>query len=265
MKLNATPKRRYLHLLGGCAAGGWFPKAGPNGSNVPIPSVAPVHLPMTGGRCENSATNVKVDGANKTLMTLDYGYGLVESIPRNDPSEPARSFTKSEFKGLKIDGLSVDHAVLNLQNVHPPTDPFPHITFGDTKIEGLILGGKQLTVHLNTSVFDKYNTLMEFEAAFQSGSVPADIGRTFTKDKDGRLFRSSGGYAMGSIVSKVEGDLPTGATLAPDGFTIDWPEFGKIILGELTMSPSLRRVTMVRIVHCDGEHGGGCSGGGYYP
>jgi len=50
-----------------------------------------------------------------------------------------------------------------------------------------------------------------------------------------------------------------------NGYTIAWPGFGKVILGEILIGAYVRRVTLVRLKHCDIEIGGGCDGGSTWP
>jgi hypothetical protein len=67
------------------------------------------------------------------------------------------------------------------------------------------------------------------------------------------------------LVKKIEGRLPDGASIEDNGYIINWPAFGKIILGEILIGPYVRRVTLVRLKHSDTEIGSGCSGGSTWP
>jgi hypothetical protein len=273
---------RYLHIGGGFAAGGWFTGLGPNGDvNVPIPSVAPVHLPLVGGVSESKATKIVVDCSKvdfgkldratradwkgRTLLTMGSGYAKVEAIP-NAPGKPFQSRVVAEIKALKVDSFSLKQATLNMATWHDPAkDPQPKVTFGDTAILGLKLGRNELTITLDTATFNKYATMREFEAAFAAGQLPRTLVQTLAVDENGVLHRNSSMYVVGSLVKKIEGKLPDGATIDPNGYTITWPGFGKIILGEVTMGGFLRRASLLRLKHSDDEFCSGCSGGSYYP
>jgi hypothetical protein len=67
------------------------------------------------------------------------------------------------------------------------------------------------------------------------------------------------------MVKKIEGRLPEGASIEDNGYIINWPGFGKVILGEILIWPYVRRVTLVRLKHSDTEIGSGCSGGSTWP
>jgi hypothetical protein len=278
-----SQERRYLHIAGAFAAGGWFTGLGPDRkTNVPIPTVAPVHLPMVGGVNEAKASKVAVDcrkadfgGVSRTLLsdlrkrtlfTLGSGYSLAETVPKV-AGKPLQSRTTSEIKSVRVDRVFLKYGLLNMETSHDPDkDRHPRITFGRTEITGLKLDGKEIKVTVDTAPFNKYATLEAFEAAFTAANLPAAALRTLAVDQEPRrLHRNESGYVVGSIVKKIEGPLPVGAKVEPNGYTIDWPEFGKIVLGEITMGPYIRRVTLLRLKHSDTEFGSGCSGGSFYP
>jgi hypothetical protein len=128
------------------------------------------------------------------------------------------------------------------------------------------LGGFPLEVSLDLALFNKLSTLEKLEHAFANDpSIRAKLAKTFLLTQDGQLYRSKSGFLQGSLVKKISGTLPPGARIEEDGYTITWPEFGQIILGQLLISPYLRRATLVRIKHSELEGGGGCSGGSEYP
>jgi hypothetical protein len=128
------------------------------------------------------------------------------------------------------------------------------------------LGGYELTVTLDTATFNKYSTFAGLEEAYLAGKLPKTLVRTFKIDEKTKKFhRNPSGYVIASIVKKIDGALPDGATIEPNGYAIDWPEFGRIILGEVVMGPYIRRGILVRLEHSDDEIGSGCSGGSYYP
>jgi hypothetical protein len=68
---------------------------------------------------------------------------------------------------------------------------------------------------------------------------------------------------MGSIVKKITCD--SSLRIEDNGYTIVWPGFGKIIIGEILVGAFVRRVVLVRLKHCDIEIGGGCGGGSTWP
>jgi hypothetical protein len=206
--------------------------------------------------------------AKKTrkLFSLGKAYSLAEAPP-SAPGEPARSRTISQIESLRVDALSLRKAVLTLQCVHDPKkDRLPHITFGPTEITDLRLGRYPLRITVDTSSFNRHSTLDEFEKAFMAGRLSKTMSRTLAVNpRTGKLHRNASRYVVGSIVKTIEGDLPPGAEIEPNGYTINWPKFGRIVLGEVTMGPYIRRVTLLRLEHSHSEWASACSGGSFYP
>jgi hypothetical protein len=177
--------------------------------------------------------------------------------------QPFMSRSMSEVRSVRVDAFFLKYGLLNLATSHDPKASHqPTITFGPTEITGLKMGGKELKITLDTASLNKYPTFSTFEAAHEAGKLPKTISRSFVRE--GRLLKNASNYLVGSIVSKIEG-LPEGITPEEDGYTITWPGFGKLILGEIIVGPYVRRVTLVRLKHSDTEIASGCSGGSSYP
>jgi hypothetical protein len=66
----------------------------------------------------------------------------------------------------------------------------------------------------------------------------------------GGFYRNPLGYVVGSIVEKVEG-LPKDATY--NGYTVHWPPFGNLILGEMVITPYMRRISLIRFTYSNGS------------
>ena len=271
---------RYLHISGAFALGGSFTHVAP-GVDVQIPTVAPVHLPMAGGISEAKVKKVSLDcrkvkfgpmdrkALNKLkkrqLFSIGSAYTLCKSEPEA-PGKPFRNNCVSEMSSLRLgDSMFLKHSLLNMQSSHDPAKTrFPQITFGPTEIKGLKLGKSELKVTLDLETFNQYPTLEELENAFKNDSrLRARLTPRFLVDPaTGGFHRNASGYVIGSIVQKIEG-LPSDAVY--NGYTVSWPSFGNLILGEMTMTPYMRRVALIRFTYSNGSGGGGCSGGSTYP
>jgi hypothetical protein len=279
--MDSRLDQRYLHIAGAFAVGGRLTRIGGVPVDLPIETVAPAHLPMVGRRSASSAKGVLVDGREvkfgridpkqikalkkKKLLSVGWARSLAESDPAG-PNGPFVSRTVSEVKNLEIaDGFFLKSCALSMLSTHNPADPFPRVTFGRTEINGLKLGKSKLTVTLDLETFNRLATQAEFVAEFKKNSQQAPFSSFLTDPVTGELHRNQSGYIMGSLVKKIEGQLPPGAKLEDNGYIIDWPEFGKIILGEILIGPYVRRVTLVRLKHSDAEAGSGCSGGSTWP
>jgi hypothetical protein len=195
--------------------------------------------------------------------------GGARSLAQTEPEVAGRPFVSrslSEVESVRIaDGFFLKYGLLNLKSTHDPSKTrHPHITFGRTEIRGLRLGKSKVKITLDVSPFNKYPTLEAFEMAFQNDSkFRQRLSSRFVVDPNtGELHKNESGYVIGSLVQKVEG-LPDDALF--DGFTITWPMFGQIVLGEVLMGPYVRRVSLVRFKHSDGDIGSGRSGGSTWP
>ena len=180
--------------------------------------------------------------------------------------QPKGSTVNVEVKGVRVEGgFSLKSAVLNLQSDHPRDQRFPAITFGDTSIAGLKLGKLNVTVEFDLDSFNSFPTLEAFEPALLRGDkkISPRVAKSFLRNTDGSLHRNEAGYTFGSIVKNITG-VPR-EWIEENGYTIDWPGFGKVILGEILVGAYVRRVTLVRLKHCDIEISGGCDGGSTWP
>jgi hypothetical protein len=274
---------RYLHIVGAFAAGGVLSDLHPSLSafKLPVHAVAPVHLPMAGGTSEAKASKVLVHGKKvkfgkidrkllnqlkkKKLISMASAYSLAQT-GHNVQGQPFTSKTVSEIKTVQVcDDVTLKYGVLNLESSHDTANSLhPHITFGKTDIVGLKLGKYNLKLTIDVAPFNQYPTLEGFENAFNNDPAfrAAMAPRMVLDRTTGGLHKNPSGYVVGSIVKSVTG-LPPDATL--DGFIIDWPKVGKIVLGEVLMGPYVRRVTLLRLKKACTEYGSGCSGGSTYP
>jgi len=272
---------RYLHIGGAFAVGGAFTQVGSEKVFVPIPTVASVELPLTGGLSTEKCTRFSLNASKvkfgpmakgalaklRQTQLLSVAAGTATCKSKHVPlSDPKGSSISVEVKGVKVDGgFSLKSAVLNLQSDHAPNDPFPRITFGATSIVGMMLGKLKVTVELDLDAFNSHPTLDSFERALQNRDkkISAQVARSFLRNSDGSLHRNQSGYTFGSIVKSIKGVPPD--WIEENGYTIVWPGFGKVILGEILVGAFLRRVILVRLKHCDIEIGGGCDGGSTWP
>jgi len=165
------------------------------------------------------------------------------------------------------EGFSLEHCELHMMSSQAQSAPFPSITLGKATIDGLKLGGHPLRIELDTDSFNALPTQTEFLAhCSKNGALRTAPFSTFLNDDaKGRLHQNQSAYIVGSMVKKIEGRLPDGASIEDNGYIINWPAFGKIILGEILIGPYVRRVTLVRLKHSDTEIGSGCSGGSTWP
>ena len=273
--------RRYLYSVRAFAAGGTLTQVDPDVAiNLPIPTIAPTELPLAGGISEATAgqyflrgrdANLDAVPAARRTALLDrtlFSVGSAHCLSQSDPETaagPAGSQILSEVAGFAMDGgLSIEHLRLALRSTQETQNPYPSFSLIGTELSGLRLGDSNVTVTLDLDTLNRYAALNELDAALRENrDLRERLSSRFVIDPGtGGLYRNAAGEAAGSILESVSG-LPPGATL--DGYTINWPNFGKIVLGEVFMSPTVWRATLVQVIHSYVAAGGGSAGGCYYP
>jgi hypothetical protein len=129
----------------------------------------------------------------------------------------------------------------------------------DTVVEGVALGNHKLIVELNTALFQRYDTLSKLRTAADDPKFvrehgpclcmkAAVSGRT-TASPAGR-FVESAGRIYGTIVRSIRwADKPyPGAVI--DHNVIRFADCAELYFGEIFISRSSRRLTMLRITSC---------------
>ena len=143
-------------------------------------------------------------------------------------------------------------------------------------IQGVDIGGFALTVTLNTTLFQKYDTRSKVAAAADDPKIIAKFGQHFVIDatiqgqprRPGLIVRN--GLIYTTIVERISwvGKPFPGSKI--DGHVVTIPDFGTIFFGELLVGGSERRLTMVRFdmgspIGGWADGGGVDSNGSYYP
>jgi hypothetical protein len=262
--LSRAVDTRYLQVAGAFAVGGAFTRVGSKKEFLPIPTLASVELPLTGGLSIAKASRVSFGGSKKLLSVASASASIrSKHVAQN---RPKGSSIEVLVNGVKVEGgFQLGSAVLHMDTDHAPGAVFPSIRLGDTGIFGMKLGKMEVTVEIDRRAFNTFPTLETFEHAWtnQDSKISAQVSRSFLRNNDGTLHRNAAGYTMGSIVKRIKCD--PSLQIEDNGYTIVWPPFGKVIIGEILMGPFVRRVVLVRLKHCDIEIGGGCGGGSTYP
>ena len=124
----------------------------------------------------------------------------------------------------------------------------------DTTIQGVMIGGNALTVNLNVGFFQRYDTRSKVLAAADDPKCLGNFGSHFVTGatvegqqptgRPGLVQRDGVIYATIVKELKWEGKPPTDARI--DGHSVIVKNFGTVYFGELLISKSERRLTMVR-------------------
>jgi hypothetical protein len=136
----------------------------------------------------------------------------------------------------------------------------PAIALGDeTAIDGAALGPYKLIVEINTTLFQRYDTLAKLRTAADDPKFVRENGGNLFMNVDvaGRTaaspagrFVESGGRVYGTIVKSIRwADKPyPGAVI--DRHVITIPDCGRLFFGEILIGSLSRRLTMLRMRLC---------------
>ncbi|MCC6537499.1 MAG: hypothetical protein IT162_08125 [Bryobacterales bacterium] len=139
------------------------------------------------------------------------------------------------------------------------------VTVDSLTIGEVRLAGKALRITTRHDIFSEWNTLAALRARHDAdASFRAAFGHQFYRPashSDPALYTRRG-FALATVVNKIEWVNPADAIPGVEiaGHSIQWPGFGTIYLGELTVAADRKRLEMVRVTL--GSPDGGESGGG---
>lgn len=159
---------------------------------------------------------------------------------------------KSIVEGLEVDNrLFVDRANAYLKTVYHPGDAQPTVTPMEAELDGFVLDGVRFNVTLDPQPVTTFGTCSDFHHACMHDAHFRDkiAKRVMSLREPTSDAPSPRGCFVYSLVERIEwdGQLPAGADVDEDSHVIVWPDFGKIILGEMLISDFNRRLTMMRL------------------
>jgi hypothetical protein len=282
--MTATPPstgtaRRYI--FSGHAVGAWaqFNQLDYNQVNRVVPTQGATVLPPAGGLSTAHARNFSFDVDQPRPRTL-LSVRQIESTASGrtiggNGSNGAKFETEveSEIHGVKmIDKLHIERVKLHMLSTLDTSVadyPCPVVSTKGNLIDGLWLGRVEVKVELDNEVLCACGTQDQLGRFYQ------DKGDEYRQQNAGRFF--IGGVAPGdepcrvpysscSLVRKIElcgSEIDKQSiTIQPDGYTICWEGFGRIILGEVIVKGNERQLTLVRLAMGSPDVGPGGVGDG---
>jgi hypothetical protein len=255
--------RRFVFRGNAAAFGGRIYRP----ADVVIEAAGASCLPVTGGRSRSQMRSAAFGDVIKigSAFTLAEGFfddaAQVLELTHHRIAEDA--LTTSTTVSAEVTDLSVGRKpVLTAKKVHatlrsksPRGSGEPAIALDrDTTIEGMAIDGFALAVEFNTELFQKYDTRAKLLAAADDpGFVRAhgaNLYMTSTYEQQpappvGRLIERNG-IVYATIVKSVKWTGPEHPTAKIDHNTIVVPELGRVFIGEIFITASSRRLTMLR-------------------
>ncbi len=202
---------------------------------------AHVKLHEEGGYLSERSENYKLEA----VISVKSAYTHVAGNRSTKPGQGWTTLTTTVVEGLNVmEVLTADRIVGQTITEHPLDGYVPSVNFLGTRFENLRVAGYPVTLDLDlnilgskpendgsysqnadviTRVKSQYNGILE------SDGLPADL-----RERYNRLISTLGSpeAVECSLVNRATGDYP-GLSF---GHIIDIPDFGKIILGKLTVT-----------------------------
>jgi hypothetical protein len=221
--------------------------------NVPIPSASAT----LGGLSEAQQGPYDFRHASDGDPVVSVGSSSIKTWhDREDAPDAGSGPTHTVHSTSSVEGLSVgqrlfvERANAHLKAVYRSGDAQPTITPVEARLEGLVIDGVRFTVTLDLEPATSFGTCDEFhQASMQDSRFQDTYGRRVLSLREPSGTTPGKGCFVCSLVDRIEWDgaLPPGAEVDEESHVIVWPDFGKVILGEMLISDYSRRLTMVRL------------------
>ncbi len=202
---------------------------------------AHIALPETGGYLSQDAKGYRLEG----VLSYKSAYTQVAGNRDVKPGHGWTTLTTTVVEGLNVlEVVTADRVVGQIITEHPLEGYVPRVNFLGTRFENLRIAGHPVEVELNLNVLGakpandgsytadagiKERIAGHYRHMLGHGEFPENL-----RERYNRLSSSLRGAETVecSLVSHVAGNYP-GRTF---GHIIDIPDFGKVVLGKLTVA-----------------------------
>src|SRR5262245_5321510 len=256
-------RRRFVFRGNAAAYGGRIYR--PN--DVVIEASGASCLPVTGGRSRSRLPAATFGDVIKFGAAFTLAEGFIDdakqAIALTNHQVQEDSLTTSTTVTAEVTDLSVGRKpVLTAKRVHatfrsrsPLGSGEPGIALArETSIDGLAIDGFGLTVEFNTQLFQQYDTRAKLVTAADDPAFVRTHGANLfmtsayesqTAPPAGRLIERNG-TIYGTIVRSIKWSGAAHPTATIDHNVLIVPELGRVYVGEILISASSRRLTMLR-------------------
>jgi hypothetical protein len=236
---------------------------------------ARVELPREGGYLCQRAENYRLEG----VISFRSAYTQVAGNRSTKAGQGWTTLTTTAIEGLNIlDVLTADRIVGQTITEHPLVGYVPSVNFLGTRFENLRIAGHPVSLDLDLNILGAkpaedapysqepgvvQRTSTQYKRILDDGALPALL-----RDRYNQLLSNVGSPEKleCSLVNRATG----GHAGQSFGHVIDIPDFGKIVLGKLTVTsedfkPGTKtpRKTTIQLTMVDLELGCAVAGGGF--
>ncbi len=235
---------------------------------------ARVDLPQEGGYHSQRAENYRLEG----VISFRSAYTQVAGNRSTKPGQGWTTLTTTAIEGLNIlDVLTADRIVGQTITEHPLVGYVPSVNFLGTRFENLRIAGHPLSLDLDLGILGPkpandgsyahdpgvaQRTTAQYKRMLDDRALPAQL-----RERYNQLLSTVGSpeKVECSLVNRAIG----GQVGQSFGHVIDIPDFGKIILGKVTVTcedfkpgTTTPRKTTIHLTMVDLELGCAVAGGG---
>ena len=223
-----------------------------------IPSQASSSLPAVGGHAMARTEQFSFEHivSCRAAHTRVVGAG-------QDTEGPWSALVTSIVEGLNIlEVVTAERIVAQISVDDPKDGSQPRYSFAGSRFEGLRIGGYAVELELNETLMNiggsesASMSALRFKTFEETGQVqagkllgtisqePSDGPNSWLFDRFGWMNRDSGkdGLALCSLVDQIPEVFPGRAF----GHVLGVPDFGRIFLGELLVTPRSVQIAMIR-------------------
>jgi len=246
--------QRFLYSAQAVGAGGRITLP----YNETIEIQASVALPIIGGQGSARVDNFRYRNIFSFRSAESH---VVGSYSANDKAYGTLAMCAVEGVNV-LDVVTCDRLVARITTKHPDDGSEPTIIPLGSRFENLRIAGHPIEVNLELGLFCQLGTFGKLTEGYaRDEGVKAQIRRLSLFERpDGGLPESRG--IIGCSLAPAPEKLPPGLT--PKGLAIYVPHFGTVYLAEFFITPTSRRLMMLRVeLGCSvgGGVGAECAGG----
>jgi len=267
--------RRFIFRGNAAAFGGRIVR--PDDIVLEMPGAS--SLPVTGGRSVSRIGRTQFKEFVSFDSAATFAEGLFDdrqaaiALSNHAVQEDALTTStrvQAEIRKLVVGSkqrLTVERLAAELRAKSPAGSGEPRIIIGDVMVEGVAIDGFKLRVELERGVFQRHDTHAKLLTAADDPDFVRRHGKHLfmTTHFEGRPAPPPGRLVPGcdtiyaTIVRAIDWDGPPDPAAQIDHHSVVVKDFGKIFFGEILITSSSRRLTMMRL-ELGSDDGGTASG-----
>jgi hypothetical protein len=252
------PKRRFIFKGNATAFGGRLVRP----KDIMLEAGGASSLTVVGGRSVWSDKDLRFGDSVRIKSASTFAEGrfddtkkLIELTHHKllEETLTATTVVKAAVKGLVVGGtpqLKVKSVQASMTSKSPAASDEPAMRLdNETSFDGVAIDGHNLEIEIAYDVFQRYDTKAKLLGAVDDAKFVKQHGHLFhlTGQPERRRLVREGGIITGTIVRSIswKGASMPGARI--DGNSVVVPDFGTIHFGEILITATERRVSMLRL------------------